>query len=67
MKLTKAQHKVLAFYIDMGPTTAVYGATSTWRSLVRKGYLTRSSGPGSIETDATDAGRLALQGAEHDQ
>lgn len=62
MKLTDKQREVLASYdAHGGPTTSHYGTMNTWKSLIRRGLLTRSSGLGFTEIQITPAGRQALK------
>jgi hypothetical protein len=57
---------MLSFYADRGPTAQSdgTGTLNTWRSLVRRGLLSHSRGLGVIETEITEAGRLALVGEQ---
>ena len=60
--LSDVQRSVLRRYAEhAGPTIASYGSLTTWKVLVRRGLLARSSGLGVIETEITPAGLLALQ------
>ena len=68
-ELTKPQLAMLRYYDDHGPTQQTYahGTMNTWRSLLRKGLLSRSNGLGPITTEVTEAGHRALQHPGEDE